>query len=157
MKIYHLVNEEDIKFTIESITDFSESGKLKQIIKLRETDWSHVQITQRALTFDGDTYNLKSHLENKLAIPKLYYGEDKFMENQFDDDEEEEDQPDDEDAESENDTDEWNIQSVQSISLTTSMIATCHKQHKTFCFVVKPSPGSRKSDIVGFQQIAEID
>ena len=37
------------------------------------------------------------------------------------------------------------------------MIATCHREHKTFCFVVKPSPGSRKSDIVGFQQIAEID
>ena len=37
------------------------------------------------------------------------------------------------------------------------MIATCHKEHKTFCFLVKPSPGSRKSDIVGFQQIAEID
>jgi hypothetical protein len=42
MKIYHLVNEEDIKFTIDNITDFSESGKLKQIIKLRDTDWSHV-------------------------------------------------------------------------------------------------------------------
>ena len=112
MKIYHLVNEEDIKFTIENITDFSESGKLKQIIKLRDTDWSHVQITQRALTFDGDTYNLKSHLENKLAIPKHYYGEDKFMENQFDDEEEEKEQPDDEDAESDGDTDEWNIQSV---------------------------------------------
>ena len=78
------------------------------------------------------------------------------MENQFEEDEEEK-KEDDEDAESEDDTDEWNIQSVQSISLTTSMIATCHKSHKTFCFVVKPSPGSRKSDIVGFQQIAEID
>ena len=42
MKIYHLVNEEDMKFLIENIIDFSESGKLKQIHKLRDTDWSHV-------------------------------------------------------------------------------------------------------------------
>ena len=42
MKIFHLVNEDDIKFTVKSVTDFSESGKLKQVHKLRDTDWSHV-------------------------------------------------------------------------------------------------------------------
>ena len=40
--------------------------------------------------------------------------------------------------------------------LTTNMIAVGQKEHKEFCFVVKPSPGSRKSDIVGFQQINEM-
>ena len=41
--------------------------------------------------------------------------------------------------------------------LTTNLIAVGQKNHKEFCFVVKPSPGSRKSDIMGFQQISEID
>ena len=80
MKIHHLEDEDGIKFVTKKIIDFSESGKLKQVIKLRDTDWSHVQITSRALTFDGDTYNLDSHLSNKLAIPKHFYGEKMQME-----------------------------------------------------------------------------
>ena len=41
--------------------------------------------------------------------------------------------------------------------MTTNIIAQCHRSHKKFCFVVKPSPGSRKVNIVGFQQLHEID
>ena len=44
------------------IFDFSGSNKLKQVLRLRDIDWSHVHITRRAITFDGDTYNLKSNL-----------------------------------------------------------------------------------------------
>ena len=58
MKIWVLEDEEDIKFQVKEVIDFTESRKLKQVIKLRDTDWSHVQITHRAITFDGDTYNL---------------------------------------------------------------------------------------------------
>ena len=29
MKIFHLVNEDDIKFSVKNVIDFSESGKLK--------------------------------------------------------------------------------------------------------------------------------
>ena len=75
MKIYHLVDEEDIKFEVNKIIDFSESRKLKQVLKLRDIDWSHVHITNRAVTFDGDSYNLKSNLTTKLTIPTNYYGE----------------------------------------------------------------------------------
>ena len=37
------------------------------------------------------------------------------------------------------------------------MIAVGQKDHKEFCFAVRPSPGSRKTDIMGFQQINEIN
>jgi hypothetical protein len=79
------------------------------------------------MTFDGDTYNLKSHLVNSVRIPKEYYGENKFMEDLEEEEEEVKEAEEDEDDDSVNDADEFNIQSVQSISLTTSMIATCHK------------------------------
>ena len=42
MKIHHLEDEDGIKFVTKRIIDFSESGKLKQVYKLRDTDWSHV-------------------------------------------------------------------------------------------------------------------
>ena len=41
--------------------------------------------------------------------------------------------------------------------MTTNMITQCQRNHKEFCFVVKPAPGSRKVNIVGFQQLHEID
>ena len=31
------------------------------------------------------------------------------------------------------------------------MIATCHRDHQEYCFVVRPSIGSRKIDLVGTQ------
>ena len=76
MKIYHLENEDGIKFHVKDVLDFTESNKLKQVLRLRDTDWSHVHITRRAITFDGDTYNLRSQLTSPLTIPKAYFGED---------------------------------------------------------------------------------
>ena len=38
----------------------------------------------------------------------------------------------------------------------TGIVAIGQRTHKEFCFIVKPSPGSRKSDIVPTQQIPEI-
>ena len=40
--------------------------------------------------------------------------------------------------------------------MTTNLIAQCQRDHKEFCFVVKPAPGSRKLNVVGFQQLHEI-
>lgn len=37
------------------------------------------------------------------------------------------------------------------------MITQCQRDHEEFCFVVKPAPGSRRVNIVGFQQLHEID
>lgn len=51
----------------------------------------------------------------------------------------------------------WNVQSVQGMSMTTNLIAQCKNSNKEFCFVVKPAPGSRKLNIVGFQQLHEIE
>jgi hypothetical protein len=51
----------------------------------------------------------------------------------------------------------WTISSVQSMSMTTNMIAQCQRNHTEFCFLVKPATGSRKISIVGFQQLYEIE
>ena len=40
--------------------------------------------------------------------------------------------------------------------MTTGMVIVGHRSHKEFAFIVKPSPGSRKLDLVAFQQIPEI-
>lgn len=75
MKIYHIEDEDGMKFHIKNTFDFTGSNKLKQVLRLRDIDWSHVHITRRAITFDGDTYNLKSNLTSPLIIPKSYFGE----------------------------------------------------------------------------------
>ena len=43
------------------------------------------------------------------------------------------------------------------MSKTSGMIMTGSKRNKEFCFVVKPSPGSRKTVLVSEQQIPEIE
>lgn len=43
------------------------------------------------------------------------------------------------------------------MSMTTNMITLCEKNHSEFCFVVKPAPGSRRVNIVGYQQLHEIE
>ena len=111
MKIYHLEDEDEIKFIVKKVTDFSDSRKHKQVKKLRDTDWSHVQITSRAITFDGDTYNLTSHHSHELTIPKYYFGEryvdslEEVDKNGEPDDDLEIDNE--EENESEDDTKEW--------------------------------------------------
>ena len=46
--------------------------------------------------------------------------------------------------------------SVHGLQDTTNMIAVGHRDHQEFAFVVKPSPGSRKTDLVAFKSISEI-
>ena len=41
---------------------------------LRDSDWSSVHITERAISFDGRTYNLKTDFSYDMPIPKNYYG-----------------------------------------------------------------------------------
>ena len=74
MKIYHLQDEDGIKFRVKELLDFSKSKKLKQVLRLRDIDWSHVHITHRAITFDGETHNLNSILASPLSKPKSYFG-----------------------------------------------------------------------------------
>ena len=57
---------------MKEVIDFSDHEKLKEIKKLRDNDWSHVHITRRALTFDGETYNLNTELSVEMTIPKEY-------------------------------------------------------------------------------------
>ena len=44
----------------------------------------------------------------------------------------------------------WHVQSVQSIPTTTSMIAIGFTPDLEFSFVIKPSPGSKQTELVGF-------
>ena len=100
----------------------------------------------------------------EFKVPKYFFGEEKPNLNPINDDEEEEElempMSDDEKTvieEDEVEQNDWNIQSVQGMSMTTNQIAQCQRNHKEFCFVVKPAPGSRKLNIVGFQQQYEIE
>ena len=43
------------------------------------------------------------------------------------------------------------------MSMTANMIALAQRNHREFCFVVKPAPGSRRVNIVGYQQLHEIE
>ena len=51
----------------------------------------------------------------------------------------------------------WVVSAVGSLPLTSYMIATGQKDHKNFCFLVKPSPGSRSLNTVSYQHMYEIE
>ena len=52
---------------------------------------------------------------------------------------------------------EWTVLSSLNIPKTTSLIAVAERGYKEFCFIIKPSPGSRKTDIVSTKQIPDIE
>jgi len=60
-KIYRLEDEDGIKFNVAQTIDFSAHDKVKEVKQLWDTDWTHVHITSRALTFGGEVYNLNTH------------------------------------------------------------------------------------------------
>ena len=130
-------------------------NKLKDITNLSDQDWSHVHITERALTFDGTTYSLKTDLSAEMELPKLYFGETSEEKKEADDVEASEQESVETnsyltDEEAEDPLGEWAIQSAQIMPMTTAMVAVGHRSHKEFAFVVKPSPGCKKLDLVAF-------
>ena len=127
---------------------------LKEINNLRDNDWAHVHVTKRTLTFGDKTFNLNSQLSMDITVPSLTYGEAKSSNPDAEDEEDEEqkktDEDDDDDEGNTAETD-WQIQSVQAMSMTVNMIAVAMRGHRDFCFLVKPAPGSRRVNIVGYQ------
>lgn len=171
-KIFHIKNEDNVRFAVSKVIDFSHHEQLREINDLRDNDWQHVHITESTLSFGDMTYNLKNKLSTEINVPHYFFGQDKGNNTASNEDGAgasqielqsmgKKDEEDDEDDDSEEDADEadesqWTIQSVQNMSMTTNMISTCQRNHKEFCFVVKPAPGSRKVSIVGYQQLHEI-
>ena len=110
-----------------------------------------MHITARTLSFGDFTYNLHSNLKFKQSIPENQFGE---IKQSVDPDKEEEelDQSEDEDVEEVVKEEEpWMIQEMQAMSMTSNIIAIAQKNHSEFCFIVKPAPGSRRINIVGYQ------
>ena len=66
-----------------------------------------------------------------MTIPKYYYGSDEIDEEYK------------KKAIKEQDEKLWKVQSVHSMPLTNNLIAVSQKNHREFCFVAKPAPGSR--------------
>ena len=100
-----------------------------------------------------------------MTVPEYYFGEAKGDPDTLDDDmnkskskagqslksaNEDHENEEDDSSDSDDETEQWTVQSMQGMSMTNNMIAQCQKNHKEFCFVVKPAPGSRKVNIVGF-------
>ena len=68
-KIFHLLNEDGIRFDLKKIIDFSHHDKLAEVNALRDNDWEHVHVTERTLTFSNTTYNLDSQLSFDINVP----------------------------------------------------------------------------------------
>ena len=47
----------------------------KEINELRDTDWVHIHISERALSFGGVTYNFNSKTHSAISVPDTYFGE----------------------------------------------------------------------------------
>ena len=77
-KIYHVKNEDNVRYICTEVIDFSHHEKLKEVNDLRDNDWSHVHLTQNTLSFDGATYNLKNNLSIDIAVPKYFFGQSKY-------------------------------------------------------------------------------
>ena len=41
--------------------------------------------------------------------------------------------------------------------MTANVVITAQREHTQFCFIVKPAPGSRRVNILGYQQLHEIE
>ena len=125
-KIYLVKNEDGVRFNVKKVIDFAPHEKIREVNALRDNDWSHVHITERTLSFGDSTYNLNSKLEIPITVPKLFFGETKRQgavveeEGQDDDDDGNESMQTDSEEEEES---LWNIQSVQSMSMTANIIA----------------------------------
>ena len=74
-KIYLLNSDESGRLVAKKTVSFKPHEKLDKIVALRETDWSHVHITERALTMGSTTYNLNTELAINLKLPKNYFGD----------------------------------------------------------------------------------
>jgi len=152
-KIYKIVNENEVKFTVAKVIDFSPHNKLKEVVSLRETDWARVHITNRALTFRGVTYNMNTALSTDFKVPDFYRkqaleeGEEEENKDAGDEDYDSEDEGEKSDEESEDK--KWYVDSAQNMPLTSSLIASVSKDTSTFCFLYQPSPGSRKLSLIG--------
>ena len=74
-KIYRLVNNDNSRFEIEKVVDFSPHEIQKEITNARDRDWLHMFVSDKSLTFDGDTYNMDTFLKVSYTIPDDYFGE----------------------------------------------------------------------------------
>ena len=57
-KIILLKNEDNVRFEVSKVFDISHHEKAAEIFALRDNNWVHVHMSERALTFDQTTYNL---------------------------------------------------------------------------------------------------
>ena len=48
---------------------------MQEINNLKNSDWSHIHITERSLSICEKTFNLNSKLIKSLEVPKDYFGE----------------------------------------------------------------------------------
>lgn len=69
-------NENEVRFNVKKMIDFSSHNLLKEINALRDNDWAHVHVTDRTLSFGETCYNLNSSLVEPICVPKHYFGED---------------------------------------------------------------------------------
>ena len=76
-KIFHIKNEDNVRFACTNVIDFSHHEKLKEINDLRDNDWSHVHLTESTLSFGESTYNLKNKLSIDMTVPQYFFGEEK--------------------------------------------------------------------------------
>ena len=150
-----------MRFSVKRVIDFSYHNRAKEVAALRNYDWSHVFVTERTLTMDNKTYNLATKLAVEFEMPKHYFGKETSLAHGRNPNEtystmgsmmtfEYESNSENSDQEDEDDKNEWKVSSVQGMSLTINMITLAQRNHRNFCFVIKPAPGSRKISIVGF-------
>ena len=52
---------------------------------------------------------------------------------------------------------DWTVLSSLNIPKTSSLVAVAERGYKEFCFIMKPSPGTRKIDIISSKQIPDIE
>ena len=54
-------------------------------------------------------------------------------------------------------TKDWKVLSTCNVHQTSSIVTIAQNNSKEFCFVMKPAPGTRRTDIMAFNFIPEIE
>ena len=56
-----------------------------------------------------------------------------------------------------NKTAQWRIETTQNMAKTTNLIAIAHEATLGSCFLIRPSPGSCRTDFIPIDQIPEVN
>ena len=133
-KVYQISNgvaQNEASYAVVEEFDLALHDLEETMAQLRNTDWSTVFISKRALTLFCKVYSVSSDSSFDVVIP--------------------------DDATSKFRCSNWHVLSIQIMANTSNMIVMGINDKNQFCLMKRPRPGMKKSDLIGSQFYNDIN